>query len=651
MSEIFIPAASFQPQKNIDMILADAKKSGASRVFFCLGDVGRYPFERNELRTELLENFKKNVKYFSDNGIEAGIWIGTFGFGGATTHYNKKIAEKYTRLRSMCGKTLDDAFCPMDENFTEMICGTIEDTARTGTRMIMLDDEMCMSVRPGLGCTCDLHMAEFCRRVGEKVTVEELAHKVFSGKPNKYREVWLDLMGETMKNFCRKAREAVDRVDPTIRLGFCAGYTSWDVEGADAIELTNILAGNAKPFLRFTGAPYWVGSRRFARQTLQTIIECARMQYAWCKDLGIELFTESDTYPRDRFHTPAVYSELFHLATLASDNIPTLKYMYDYMCAPDFDTGYVEAHVRNIPIQDKVVEVFGNKTPVGIRVYETMRKLKDADLGNLFPEGVPTSHANEKLLMRRFMFSSAQMLLTSHAIPTVYDGEGICGIAFGENARHLPKEALNKGLILDIKAANILQEKGIDVGLLSDEKISGGFMELFNGESPDTDLFDTTTVHRVSVKDSAKVLSSFISNEFFAKETSPAAYLYENADGNRFMVCAFDAEDLADSSSLYWSYGRGRQIANAIEWLSGEALPARCERNPQLYLICKQNEKAMALGYFNIHPDEIVNAQIKLAKPTSSVHFINCEGKQLDDTTVIINYIKPFGFAGLEVDL
>ena len=92
MSEIFIPAASFQPQKNIDMILADAKRSGASRVFFCLGDVGRYPFERNELRTELLENFKKNVKYFSDNGIEAGIWIGTFGFGGATTHYNKKIA-------------------------------------------------------------------------------------------------------------------------------------------------------------------------------------------------------------------------------------------------------------------------------------------------------------------------------------------------------------------------------------------------------------------------------------------------------------------------------------------------------------------------------------------------------------------------------
>lgn len=650
MSEIFIPAASFQPQKNIDMILADAKRSGASRVFLCLGDVGRFPFEKNELRDEILECFKKNVALFRSEGIEPAIWETTFGFGGATTHYNKKAAEKYTRLKSICGKTLDDALCPMDKNFTDMYCDYIEDIARTGTKMIMLDDEMCMSVRPGIGCACDLHMAEYRRRLGEDITVEELGNKVFSGKPSRYRDVWLDLMGDTMREFCRKVRAAVDRVDPTIRVGFCSGYTSWDLEGADAIELTKILAGNTTPFLRFTGAPYWIANRRFARQTLQSIIECTRMQYAWCKDLGIETFTESDTYPRDRFHTPAVYSELFHLATLASDNIPTLKYMYDYMCAPDFDTGYVETHVRNIPLQDKVLEVFSDKELVGIRVYETMRKLKNADLGNLFPNGVPASHAAEKVLMQRFMFSSAQMLLSSHAIPTVYDGEGLCGIAFGENARHLPKEAFNKGLILDIKAAKILQEKGIDVGLLTDEKIFGGFMELFGGESPDTDLFNTTAIHKISVKENAKVLSNFVSNEFFNDETFPAAYLYENADGQRFMVCAFDGEDQTDSSSLYWSYGRGRQVANALEWL-GEPLPARCERNPQLYAICKKNEKSMAIGYFNIHPDEIVNAKVTLAKPTASVNFINCEGKQIDDTTIIINYIKPFGFAGLEIAL
>ena len=34
--------------------------------------------------------------------------------------------------------------------------------------MIMLDDELCLSVRPGLGCACDTHLAEFSRRIKER---------------------------------------------------------------------------------------------------------------------------------------------------------------------------------------------------------------------------------------------------------------------------------------------------------------------------------------------------------------------------------------------------------------------------------------------------------------------------------------------------
>ena len=157
-------------------------------------------------------------------------------------------------------------------------------------------------------------------------------------------------------------------------------------------------------------------------------------------------------------------------------------------------------------------------------------------------------------------------------------------------------------------------------------------------------------MHKAVINENARVISKFISNQFFAKETFPAVYLYENANGQRFMVCAFDGEDQSDSSSLYWSYGRGRQVCDAVEWLAGEALPARCERHPHLYCVCKQNDKTMALGYFNIHPDEIVNAKVTLAKPAKAVRFFGCEGKQLDDTTVIIDYIKPYGFAGIEID-
>lgn len=651
MSQIFIPISACQSPENLQKALRDAQRSHASRIYLCTGDVGRIPFARGELRSTILQQFKDASALFERAGIETAAWITTLGFGIPMTHYNKDVAASYTRIRALCDRELDDAICPMDPNFCEMTEGIIEDLVRTGINMIMLDDELVLSVRPGIGCVCDRHMAEYCRRLGESVSREDVAHLVFSGGANRYRDVWIELMGDTLKTFCHRLRAAADRIDPTVRMGFCAGFSSWDFECADALELTRILAGKNRPFLRFSGAPYWLAARRFGMQNLQTYIEFARTQNAWCKesDMDIEVFTESDTYPRDRFHTPATYSECFHLATLASDGLPILKYMYDYMCAPDFETGYVEAHVRHLPLQKKIEEIFSGKSALGVRVYETMRKLKDAELGELFRKGEIPSHAAEKELMQRFAFSTAQMLITPHAIPTVYEGEGLCGIAFGENARCLPKTAFKKGLILDIKAAQILQGQGIDVGLRSAEPMVGGFIEQFGGQSPDTDLYATTVVHRITVDGRAEVLSRFISNEFFAKETFPAVYRYENENGERFLVCAFDAEKQKDSSSLYWSYGRGRQIADQIEWLGGAPLPFRCERHPQLYAVCRRDEVGMAIALVNCHEDEIWDATVTFDEPIDKVTFHACTGSRIDEHTVKIDYIKPFGFTALEI--
>lgn len=651
MNQIFIPIAAAQSEENRKKTLDDVLRSRASRVYITPGDVGRIPFERGALRDELMRQYRETIALFDAAGVETAAWIGTLGFGIPMTHYNKAVAEHYTRIRSICDKSYDDALCPLDPDFTAMTEGIVEDLARTGVRMIMLDDELCMSVRPGIGCACERHMKEYCRRLGEEVSRDDLAHLVFTGGPSRYRDVWLDLMGDTLKDFCRRLRAAVDRVDPTVRLGFCAGYTSWDFEGADALELTRILAGNTRPFLRLSGAPYWLAARRFGRQSLQTYIEYARMQYAWCRasNLDVEVFSESDTYPRDRFHTPAAYSECFHLATLASDGLPILKYMYDYMCAPDFETGYVDAHVRNLPLQRQIDALFDGKEPIGIRVYEPMRRLKSAELGNLFPRGEIPTHAAEKVLMQRFAFSFAQMLVTPHAIPTVYEGDGLCGIAFGESARALPESARRHGLILDVKAAQLLQDAGVDVGLCSAEPMQGGFIELLGGISPDVDLFDTSEVYRVSVKEGAEIVSRFISNEFFATESTPAAYRYENADGERFLVYAFDAEQQKDSSSLYWSYGRGIQLADQIEWLGGKPLPFRCERHPQLYAVCRRDESATAIALVNCHEDEILDAKLTFSEPIGEVEFLACTGKRVDDHTVTIDYVKPFGFVALRL--
>ena len=176
-------------------------------------------------------------------------------------------------------------------------------------------------------------------------------------------------------------------------------------------------------------------------------------------------------------------------------------------------------------------------------------------------------------------------------------------------------------------------------------------MELFDGKYPDTDLFDTSEIYSVKLKDGATVLSRAWLNEPLSTDSVPLAYLYENADGQRFLVYAFDAEEQTDSSSLYWSYARGYQIADAAKWLGGEELPAVCLGHPHLYSICKNDGKTLDVAYFNINPDEIFDAEIVFSQKIKSVRFINCCGKLTADNKAVISYVKPFGFAAVEAEL
>ena len=71
-------------------------------------------------------------------------------------------------------------------------------------------------------------------------------------------------------------RIAVDSINPDIRMAFCACMSSWDLDGVDAYTITKILAGNTKPLIRLSGAPYWAVNQAFG-QRLQGVIEQERM--------------------------------------------------------------------------------------------------------------------------------------------------------------------------------------------------------------------------------------------------------------------------------------------------------------------------------------------------------------------------------------
>lgn len=638
MRKLYVPISAASDIDHESMI-RDLHAMGADTVF--LANPGRFCFERNHVRDEQLRNIKEKKELYESAGFEVGIWILALGFGGKSLPYNAKAAQKYTRIKSTRGEVGDDAICPLDTEYTHAMCTLVEDLAAIGLKMIMFDDEFCLNIRPGLGCACDLHLQKLREYLGEDIAREDIEKKVYSGSQSKYRDAWIAVMGDSLRDFARKMRESADKVDPSIRMGFCSGYTSWDLEGADAIELTKIFAGDNKPFLRYTGAPYWVPQVRFKGQSLQTIVEAVRMQAAWIKNEEIEAFGEGDTYPRSRFHSPAAFAELYDMALIV-ENIANLKYYYSYSFPHDFDSYYVNAHKRNMSMYESIEKAFSDKRSVGIRVYEEMRKFKNYDL--------PKAYLGGRNVMYVTMFSNAQAILTAHAIPTVYEGEGLCSICFGENAKYIDENVLRGGLILDARAAEILESRGFDVGLASSEPllVAGG-REIFDGGYTTSPLIDSSQYRKLVPKEGAEVISRFRFTALSPELVIPSAYKYENAKGERFLVFGFAGDEQADSSATLLSYSRGEQIKDALPWLCGKALPARCKSSPYLYSIVKENDTELAVAYFNMHADEVYDLDIELERNVKDVTFIGCDGYVTDEKHIKINYIKPFGFAAINV--
>ena len=641
MRKLYVPIMT-DPAHRFEQYDADFRALGVDFVFFV--ESVRFVHLSGERYARAIENMRETIAKYEARGYACGVWISTLGYGGPLFAGAVDAEEAFTSIRSVTGGVCEDAICPTDSKIVSRACRVVRDLAHAGAKMIMLDDDICLSVRPGLGCACDAHLAEFGKRIGREVTLSEIPQAVFTGEATALRKEWLKMQGDTLRGFCQALRDALDEVNPDVRMGFCAGYTSWDVEGVDAIELSRILAGRTKPFLRFTSAPYWVHLQRFGQMTMASLIEFARMQAAWAKDSDGEVFSECDTYPHDRFHTPLSHVQCFDTATMLTPDVGVLKYFYHYPCKPETERGYIDAHLAQAADNEELQRLFYGTREVGVRVYEPMRKLADATLPHRF---------DQNWIMKKYAFSEAQKMLSVNAIPTVYEGEGLCGIAFGQNAAMLPESAFSKGLILDVTAAEILQARGIDVGLRSVRPLDITPLEDFFVGTP-VSVYWSSDLCEIVPAEGARVLSRFTDVDFLGetpRKETPAAYLYENAQGMRFLVYAFRAENQSEASGMYWNYRRGEQIAEAIGWLGGKALPVVCVGAPYGYCRCNEKDDTVVLAYFNCGPDGVDALDCRFAFPIRDFRVIGGVGERTDERTIVLRDIRPFGYATIEAVL
>ena len=559
-----------------EAVLAELEKLGATQVLLSLE---RYVFDR-ERRVNAMRALKENSNWFKARGLSTGAWL--WALWG-----EEEARPPFCRMTERNGAP-GPFFCPLDEDFRKFAADYVADIARTGVDMILYDDDYGyrnFSTGTKISCLCERHLAAYRKELGEDVAADEFSRRAMSGGRNRWRDAWMKVSGESLVAFAKEMRAAADSVNPKIRFGLCSVMSIWDNDGTDAPTIARTLAGpDTRPFLRLIGAPYWAVGPRYYGSRLQNVVELERMQRSWVGD-DIEVVAEGDAYPRPRYNCPAAHLELFDMAIRADGRLDgIMKYALDYHHHVDYERGYTIRHQRNAKTYDWIERNMSAKPAVGVRIYESLHKLRDAE--------IPESDADSTAIFEQFG-SPAGKLLADASIPTVYEGPGICGAAFGENVKQVPKEAFAGGLIVDRRGAELLEEMGVSVGL---------------GEKG---------------------------------ENAPETFFHENADGGRFFVVNFDTKDPKGRD-----YETSRKLADAVRRLSGRALPAYVNGCPDLYVMVKRDGAETVIGLWNMFADSVLDGVVDLDAPAGDVEFFNCTGRK-DGDRLVIDEIPPFSFAGI----
>ncbi len=623
MYKISVPVMNYTlRESDREKILQKMQSMGVERVFLALK-----PYLLDlELREKEFSRLRGNIRFFKEKGLEVGVWLWAFMI---------ETPNEYGKMRSLAGYDIGTEVCPLDPDFARLAQSYVKDIVAAGADMLMYDDDFrfgFLGAEPC--CVCKYHLEKIGEILGRNVSEEEVRANVLLGKGNDIRDAFLKANGDALQQFATKMRAVVDEINPKVRMGISSCMSSWDVDGGNEKEIDKILAGGNQPFRRLSGAPYWAVKTSWGNR-LCDVVELERMERSYFPDEW-ELFSEGDVWPRPRTACPASFLEIFDTVLRADGgNNGILKYVFDYTSSVEYENGYIDMHLRNQPIYKEIDELFVDKKCVGVRVYESARKLGRMEI-------------NRGAVMDNAFFPSSARLLARNGIPTQYDGEGICGIAFGVSILDVDPKRFKKGIILDETAAKILESQGYDTGVERRGDVQNNTVEYYGEECVSLGSLGIGSVDacRTELKKGAKAHSYFAKNEYDDGRIV-ATHSYVNEKGDKFFI--FDFPMLMQIDEVLRSYARSKQIASVIEEVFGNKLPAYTYGHPDLYLLAKKGtDGSMAVGIWNIFADPVYEAVIALDGVYKSLR-TTCKEVRLDGDKVYISKIPAYEFVLFEV--
>ena len=438
-------------------LLHRARLSGADGV-----QIERCEFYLDgERRVEELGRLGREVRFFEKAGYPVAVWTSSLGYGRMADGDFLRRFPKFRPLRSIEGG--EAAVCATDSAWRDAVADNVRDFIKAGAKTILFDDDLVQACRPGICCACEEHRRRIAARLGvDSVTPEEL-REAYSGAPNALRTACIDVMGESLMEFCRAMRKAADEVDPSVMLATCLSISMFDLDGVDVPEMVRVLAGKGagRMFVRLSGATYWTrlsGNSRNWGQGLGGVIEYLRWQAALFRAEGIVPLDENDPYPRDIGVVPADMCEAYDRAMIA-EGVVRNKYVvrHNVKTGKGIAPEYLAAHLAGQGEAARIKSIFEDAESVGFEVFAPPHLVREATL---------PPYAGKNPILKFFAQPLAGILLAANGAPVRYDrGSGAPLAAFGPAAAKLPEAWLSRGVLLDRDGARILQARGIDTGL------------------------------------------------------------------------------------------------------------------------------------------------------------------------------------------
>lgn len=577
---------------------------------------------------EVLQNhaatLTKRIAELAQDGIEAGINSGaTIGHGGI-----RGFAEAWHELRDLQWWTDADGSeaigiaCPIGAKFHSYLRLYFRSLAKTGARIIFIDDDMRPfdhgPAKSDLGCLCDVHLERFNREhnfsYDRQRLCEELT-KPITAEPSKVQIAWQNQRKQSYLQMCELIRQAVDSVDPSIRLGLMPVQNLCLPFGADFFnELLAVVSGPHRPLLRdhdFHGLPRMVhpGSALYVKSVVP-----ARTEHMVEIENNGHNFHDFKRSPRQ-----TRYAVLTSLATgIGGASINALADQPGFL---DWEERLLDMFAENCEFFKTVAEICSKGTVqrgVPIRHFACNRNVQALD----YSQGSVSARLWD-------LSSRPEMVLTPLGIPYEFSDDAPA-LLIGSTPRFMGKRAveklLSRGAVLDVDAAQQITDMGL--GDLLSVKIAEPLCSYAGNMFNDPALCGPYAGRSVPLRRIYRIHRLEYDPRIYKEATSIirahqaeriAAGVLVRCDGRSriaitpYPLRAFQDHPRDESGIIANSFHR-YLLVKLFEWVQGSELPVWIDGPPHLapYYLHRPADDAVILSLFNADPDEYYDFDVVL---------------------------------------